>query len=216
MLLQLYQFRQILHQYPELSGQEQQTVQRIIEFIKPYQPTQIIEKIGGHGVAVVYEFGKTGTTVAIRCELDALPIQEPNDIAYCSKNDNIAHKCGHDGHMTIVAGLSYWLAQQNFQDGKVVLLFQPAEETGKGGWAVLQDERFQALNIDYIFALHNLPGYPLHQIISKPYAFSAAVNSMIIKLKGIKTHASTPEKGINPALAVAQILQQFHCVDSTL
>lgn len=205
----LVQLRKQLHQNPELSGKENATTNCIIEFVKQYSPTAIISGIGGAGVAVVYEFDKNGPTVAIRCELDALPIIEENTFAHKSDNYGVSHKCGHDGHMTIVAGLANWLSEAEFKKGKVVLLFQPAEETGEGAAKVLEDERFLNLDIDYVFALHNLPGEKMHSIIVKSSFFTATVQSFSIHLKGKKSHASEPENGVNPAMAVAELVQEI-------
>lgn len=203
----LVQLRKELHKNPELSGKEHNTAKRIVEFVKQYNPTEIISGIGGAGVAIVYEFDKNGPTIAIRCELDALPIIEENTFAHTSDNYGVSHKCGHDGHMTIVAGLAEWLSVAKFNKGKVVLLFQPAEETGKGAAKVLEDERFLNLNPDYVFALHNLPGEKMHSIIVKSGFFTATVQSFKIQLKGKKAHASEPENGVNPAMAVAELIQ---------
>jgi amidohydrolase len=209
MLQTLKALRHHLHQHPELSGQEVQTAARIQAFVAPHKPTEIITGLGGTGVAVVYKFSDEGPTVMIRCELDALPIEEANTFAHRSTISGAAHKCGHDGHMAIVAGLSLWLKEQPFKRGRVVLLFQPAEETGQGAHAVLKDARFQTIKPDYVFALHNLPGEPLHSIITVPHSFSATVESVAIYLTGVVSHASEPEKGINPALAMARIVQEL-------
>jgi len=205
----IYELRKHLHQFPEVSGQESQTAQTIKNFLATHHPpTLLIENLGGHGIAAVYPFGEAGPTVMIRCELDALPIEEPNPFSYRSKNKGVSHKCGHDGHMAIVAGLIFWLKEQSFNTGKVVLLFQPAEETGKGAHLVLQEEAFRRLQPDYIFALHNLPGEPLHHILTKSNSFSASVKSMAIYLEGKEAHASEPENGTNPAEAISDIIQQ--------
>ncbi|MBX2941305.1 MAG: amidohydrolase [Cyclobacteriaceae bacterium] len=211
--------RKELHQNPELSGDESNTAQRIKSFITTHHaPTQFIDNVGGHGLLAVYEYPNTGTTVTIRCELDALPIEEDNTFSYKSNVKGISHKCGHDGHMAIVAGLIFWIKEQNFTSGKIVLLFQPAEETGKGGHEVMNDERFKALHSDYIFALHNIPGEPLHRIITTQTGFSAEVQSFALYLKGKESHAAEPEHGINPALAMAKIvdaLSQMNVFDPT-
>ncbi|WP_339657204.1 amidohydrolase [uncultured Maribacter sp.] len=203
----LIDLRKKLHKYPELSGEEHATAKRIVEFVKDYHPTDIIENIGGEGIAVIYEFGDDGPTVAIRCELDALPILEENTFSYQSKNKGVSHKCGHDGHMAIVAGLSEWLEEAEIKNGKVVLLFQPAEETGKGAAKMLGDIRFTNLAPDYVFALHNLPGQKMHSVLVKPGYFTATVQSLCIRLKGKKAHASEPENGVNPVLASAELIQ---------
>ncbi|WP_405414046.1 amidohydrolase [Maribacter sp. Asnod1-A12] len=211
----LVQLRKQLHQNPELSGKEHNTAKRIIEFVKEYNPTEIISAIGGAGVAVVYEFEENGPIVAIRCELDALPIIEENTFEYKSDNYGVSHKCGHDGHMTIVAGLAEWLSVAEFKKGKVVLLFQPAEETGKGAAKVLEDDRFLNLDPDYVFALHNLPGEKMHSVIVKSGYFTATVQSFSIQLTGKKSHASEPENGVNPAIAVAELVQEIHALADT-
>jgi len=111
--------------------------------------------------------------------------------------------------MAIVAGLIFGLKQQPPLRGKVVLLFQPAEENGQGAQAVLQDERFLNLQPDYIFALHNLPGEAMHTLVLKENVFTATVQSMMLRLEGRQAHASEPEQGINPALAMAELIQTF-------
>jgi amidohydrolase len=201
--------RKELHRYPELSGQETETAARIKKFIEKYHNAKIIENIGGNGLAVIHAFSKSGPTIVIRCELDALPIEELNNFEHRSLNNGISHKCGHDGHMAIVAGLIFWLKEQDFKKGKVILLFQPAEETGAGAPDVLKDVRFSELNPDYIFALHNIPRQPLHSIVSINGSFSSTVQSFSIELKGKESHSAEPEQGVNPALCIAELIQKF-------
>ena len=203
----LITLRQDLHQHPELSGAEFETARRIKAFIAKHGPTKMIEAIGGTGIAAIYQYAETGPTITIRCELDALPIVEENSFNYRSVNDGVSHKCGHDGHMAIVAGLAAWLQQQDFKTGQVILLFQPAEETGQGACRVVEDTRFKALKTDYVFALHNIPGEPLHRIITMDRGFSAEVQSFSISVKGKESHAAEPENGNNPAVALAEIIK---------
>lgn len=204
----LTKLRKLLHRYPELSGQEAETAKRISGFLNSYRPTKLIEDIGGNGVAAVYSYFGTGPTVLIRCELDALPIEEINTFEHRSEDEHVSHKCGHDGHMSIVAGLAIHLSKNRPKTGKVVLLFQPAEENGEGAKAVLEDPKFDEIKPDYVFALHNLPGYPMHKVVCRPGSFTASVQSIIIKLHGKTSHAGEPDLGVNPALAIAEILQQ--------
>ena len=206
MIDEIRKLRKELHQNPEVSGAEFLTANRIRSFIQKHHPTALIENLGGTGLAAVYEFGNGGTSVTIRCELDALPIHENNTFDHQSKIPGVSHKCGHDGHMAMVAGLIFWIKKQNFTSGKIILLFQPAEETGKGANAVLQDKRFLAVRTDYMFALHNIPKEPLHQIIIAEQGFSAEVQSCILTLNGKECHASEPENGHNPALAISEII----------
>jgi amidohydrolase len=210
MIQPLVALRKEIHRFPELSGQEFETAQRIVNFLKPYEPNQIITDLGSTGVAAVYDFGDPETTIMIRCELDALPIQEVNTFEYRSVTDSVSHKCGHDGHMVIVVGLAEWLQNASLENVRIVLLFQPAEETGEGAPSILADENFEQIVPDYIFALHNLPGFPMHQIVTTGSEFTSTVQSVSIVLHGKESHAAEPENGLNPALAIAELIQQYN------
>ena len=207
---ELIQFRKELHRYPEISGKETETAQRIQHFLSKYKPNQLITHLGGEGILAVYQGKKEGKTILFRCELDALPITEINTFEHQSRYQGVSHKCGHDGHMAIVCGLAKKLHETPLEKGTVLLLFQPSEEEGNGAKNVLDDSKFKDIQPDFAFALHNLPGYPKHQIVIKEGTFTCAVHSMIIQLNGKTAHAGEPEKGINPALAIAQIISHFN------
>ena len=204
----LVAIRRQLHAQPELSGEEYNTARTIADHLKKFQPGQLLENIGGTGVLAVFDSGAPGPSILFRAELDALPIQEINEFEYRSQTPNISHKCGHDGHSTILLGLAEELSRNPLRRGKAILLFQPAEENGMGAKAVLGDERFINLEPDFVFAFHNLPGYPMNQLVLKNNSFTAAVNSAIIRLNGKTSHAAEPEFGINPALPIADILKE--------
>ena len=207
---ELIQLRQELHKHPEVSGKETETAQRIIDFLSKYKPNEIITNLGGNGLLAIYKGNEEGNTILFRCELDALPIQEINSFEYKSIYEGVSHKCGHDGHMAIICGLAKKLHQNPLKQGTVMLLFQPAEEDGSGAKSVVSDEKFKDIKVDYAFALHNLPGYPLHQIVIKENTFTCAVNSIIIQLQGKTSHASEPENGNNPALAISEIISAYN------
>lgn len=204
---ELLNLRKELHKNPELSSFEFETSNRIRKFVEKHNPSSIIENVGGTGLAVIYKYKKKGKSITIRCELDALPIQEDNQFSHQSKTEGVSHKCGHDGHMAIVSGLIFWIKNQSFESGKIILLFQPAEETGKGAYQVIKDKKFKELQTDYYFALHNIPKEPLHSIILIEKGFSAEVQSLIIKVKGKESHAAEPENGINPAVGISDIIR---------
>ena len=204
---QLIDLRRELHQYPELSNNETKTAERVASFLERTRPDQILRGIGGEGVAAVYESGNTGLSVMIRCELDALPIQEINQSHHRSAADGVAHQCGHDGHMAIVAGVGMALVGSRPKGGRVILLFQPAEETGEGAARVLEDPKFKEIEPDLVYALHNLPGYQRGGILVRDGIIASASKGLIIHLKGAPSHAAHPDNGVNPALAASQILQ---------
>lgn len=210
MIQPLVALRRELHRFPELSGLEFETAQRIVNFLLPFEPDQVITELGTTGVAAVYNFGDPETTIMIRCELDALPIQEVNSFEYRSVTDSVSHKCGHDGHMVIVAGLAEWLQNTSLDNARIVLLFQPAEETGEGAPGILADADFEQIIPDYIFALHNLPGFPMHQIVTTGSEFTSTVQSVSVALHGKESHAAEPENGLNPALAIAELIQRYN------
>lgn len=201
--------RQHLHQHPELSGQEYTTSQTLRTFLRRYQPDQFIEDVGETGFAVIFSSPQpqAGPTVLFRVELDALPIVEQGTLPYSSAKPGISHKCGHDGHMAILVGLASLLHSYPLPTGRIVLLFQPAEETGAGAWAMLQDERIKALQPDFVYALHNLPGQPLGQVFLRNHTFAAASVGLRIELFGKESHAAETENGLNPGEAMSELIQ---------
>ena len=158
---ELVMLRRELHQAPEVSGEEALTAARIMEFVERLNPDRLVSGLGGHGVAAVFDSGQPGPSVLFRCELDGLPIKEISAVDWRSRTDGKGHLCGHDGHMAIVCGLGMALAARRPARGRVIVLFQPAEETGAGAAAVIADPDFSSLRPDFAFALHNLPGLPL-------------------------------------------------------
>ena len=199
------QFRHELHQYPEVSGQEFETQSRIKAFVRRFSPVSVLD-VGGTGVLLQYGTDLTGPVTLIRADTDALPIQEVNAFAHKSQKEGVSHKCGHDGHTAILARLASLLAQKPITTGRVYLLFQPAEETGKGAEAVLSDPLFSGIRPDRVFALHNLPGYEEGVIVCRPGPFTASVLSLIVTFTGKVSHSAEPEKGLNPAYLMADFM----------
>lgn len=214
LLNELITFRKMLHSNPEVSGKEYKTSKSVVKFLKTCNPDEIIENIGGTGIIATFDSEKVGKTVMFRAELDALPIQETNNFAHVSTVCGVSHQCGHDGHATSLLGLAKLLAIKKPKSGKVFLLFQPSEEDSKGAKAILADSKFKKIKPDYVFAYHNLPGYPLNQIVVKNNSFTSSVKSIIIKIHGKTAHASEPENGLNPALAIADILQETNALSN--
>jgi len=206
---ELIEFRKTLHKNAELSGIEQNTAIQIKEYLIDLRPDEIIENIAGHGIAFVYNGDIPGNTILLRCDMDALPILEQNDFEYKSKNEGISHKCGHDGHMAIMAGVAEKLSDYYPEKGRVVLLFQPSEEIGTGALSVIKDAKFERIKPDFVFSLHNLPGYQKNEIVVRNSNFTSASRGMIINLTGKTSHASEPEKGISPAMAVSDLIRDL-------
>ncbi len=203
----LYDLRRTLHQYPEIAGEESSTAVRILDYFQSLHPDLTFGNLGGQGLAFVFQGKESGPRSLFRAELDALPIHEQGKLDYISKTPGKAHLCGHDGHMAILCGLGEKLAAERPKKGEVVLLFQPAEETGEGASRILEDPDFEAIYPDQAFALHNLPGFPLHSVIVKAGPITAGSTGMTITLTGKTSHAAHPEDGINPAQALAKLIQ---------
>ncbi len=201
----LVNLRHELHQNPEISGEEKETARRIAKRLRQFSPNKVLTDIGGYGLAAVFDSGNSGPSIGIRCELDALPIQELSDAPYASNTAGKGHLCGHDGHMAMVLGVADALSRNRPKIGKVVLIFQPAEETGKGAAAFRADPRFAELSLDYVFSLHNLPGLELGSVELCNSAANCASRGMRISLTGKTSHAAAPQDGISPANAMARL-----------
>ena len=159
--IDLKAFRRDLHAHPEISGEEKETAKRVLAVLNTLKPDALLTEVGGTGILATFGTDEKGPQVMVRCELDALPIQEVNTFGHKSVNKGVSHKCGHDGHATILTGLAEKLAAKRPAKGRVHLLYQPAEENGAGAAAVLKDPRMQDKHFDLVLALHNLPGYKL-------------------------------------------------------
>jgi amidohydrolase len=202
---QLIQLRHWLHAHPEVSRQETETAQHMRRFLEEHAKPDNIISLEGSGFAAVYEGRATGKTILFRCELDALPIHEVNDdISYRSLYDGVGHKCGHDGHMAIVAGLAQTLNERP-ANGRVVLLFQPDEETGSGARLCCSHANFDQIRPDLVFALHNLPGFPEGQILCKKGTFASEVKYAAVKMTGKEAHSAQPETGRSPSYGLAEL-----------
>ncbi len=209
----LIKFRRELHSYPEIAGQEKATSERLRRLISAFNPDKIISRIGGYGIAFIFRGKKPGKKILFRADLDALPIKEISNRDYSSVYSDRAHLCGHDGHMTIIAGLAEALNQNRPLKGEIILLFQPSEETGEGAARVLEDRKFrESVKPDYVFALHNLPGYPAKSVIINNNIFSSASVGLSIRLHGKSSHAAEPSKGNSPVKALSQIINALYSI----
>ncbi len=198
--------RHELHQVPEVSGEERGTAASIANLLQACGPDAVLTGIGGHGVAAVYDSGQPGPTIGIRCELDGLPIQEISDAPYASQYPGTGHLCGHDGHMAMVLGVAFVLGDTRPARGRVVLIFQPAEETGQGAVAYRADPKFAQIAPDYVFSLHNLPGLELGVVELCLGPANCASRGMRLALTGKTSHAAAPQDGVSPAGALSELM----------
>lgn len=201
----LVTLRHYLHQHPELSGEENNTHKYLIGLLSKLD-TDKTGTVGGTGILVTFKGKAPGTNIMFRGDMDALPIQEENDMEYRSLTDGVSHKCGHDGHSTIMYGLAKHFAAHRPEKGNVYILFQPSEENGKGAKAVEDSGVIQQLDLDLVIALHNVPGYALKTVVCREGSFTPGVTTLIAYFKGHTSHAAEPWNGRNPAAAMSEYL----------
>lgn len=203
------EIRQQLHSLAEASGREEKTSEVIMHMLKDFAPTSIHTFPDNHNIIAIFDSGVEGPILLLRGDMDAVGVDEHLALPYASRTPGYAHKCGHDGHTTILLGVAEQLHLHPVKKGKVLLFFQAAEETGQGCGQLIQSGFLRAYNIDMVFALHNIPGIPLHSITCRTGSFTCAVISCEIKLDGQTSHAAEPEKGISPFRAATSITEQL-------
>ena len=196
--------RHKLHENAELSGNENKTMEILIDFLRNNTTFNIIVK-DGYFIAEKIAL-KNAMNIAFRADMDAISMTETTDIEYKSNNATAAHKCGHDGHCAILAGLALEIEEIPIVNKNVFLIFQPSEEVGQGAKKIVQDGFLVENKIDEIYSLHNIPGHDVGSILCKRDVFACASKGIIITLKGKPSHAAYPEYGINPSYAAADII----------
>lgn len=211
---ELTAFRHELHRNPELSGEERETARRVSEMLAPTHPDTVMTGMGGHGVAAIYDSGAPGPTILFRAELDALPIQELGTIDHRSTVAEKAHLCGHDGHSTILLGMGRILSRARPTSGRVVLMFQPAEENGAGAAAVVADPRYSEIKPDWAFSLHNAPDVDFGAAKLGAGPVNCASRGICIRLIGSTAHASRPADGRSPMKAISELMPALEACGS--
>lgn len=208
--------RHRLHQLAEPSGAEVATQQFIIDILAGFEPTHIHVFKNSKNLLAVYDFGPGGETTLIRGDFDAVRVPETLDLPYASHTPGVAHKCGHDGHATILLGLAEQLHLHPLAKGRVLLFFQAAEETGEGAAQLLETDILEQYKPGKVYALHNIPGEPLGSVICKEGSFTCSVVSCDVELHGRTAHAAEPLKAVSPyptARAITDRLLAMNCYD---
>ncbi len=209
-------WRRHLHQYPELQFDVHETAKFVEEKLRSFGITDITTGIGRTGVVAVIEGRDTGSgrTVGLRADMDALPIEEATGLEYSSKIPGKMHACGHDGHTAILLGAAQYMAETRNFDGRVVLIFQPAEEGGGGGLEMCKDGLMDRWNIDEVYGLHNMPGAEVGSFHIRDGALLAATDEFEIVITGQGGHAAAPHEAIDPNLAAAHVIVALQSIAS--
>ena len=196
--------RRELHQNPELSREEKWTKQKLMAFLEENTDLEIVDK--GSWFYAAYRYSEEAPNIAFRADMDALPMDEVIDVPWASKNDGIAHKCGHDGHSATLCGFALEVDQLKPKKN-IFFLFQHAEEIGFGAAEAV--ELMTLENIDEVYGWHNWSGYEEKTIVVKEGTLHFASKGANIYFEGKPAHASQPEDGINPAFAISELIQSI-------
>jgi hippurate hydrolase len=205
----LIDWRREFHRHPELGLEVPETAAVVADRLRSFGVDQVIEGVGGHGVVGVIDQGE-GPTVALRADMDALPIMETSGLGSASEISGRMHACGHDGHTTMLLGAARFLAERRRFRGRVVLLFQPAEETLEGAPAMLDDGVLDRFGIEVIYGMHNLPGGEVGTVRIPDGPALAASNRFTVLVRGTGGHAAFPQLCRNPIDAAAGIATRLH------
>jgi len=206
-------WRRDFHAHPELQFDVHRTAATVVEKLKGFGCDEVIAGIGRTGVVGVIRGRKGGgKVVGLRADMDALPLQEETGLSYKSTVAGKMHACGHDGHTAMLLGAAKYLAETRNFAGSVVVIFQPAEEGGGGGLAMVKDGMIERFGIAEVYGMHNYPGIPLGQFAIRPGPMMAAADHIEIAIEGKGGHAARPHLAIDTVLVGAQIVNQLQSV----
>src|SRR5438067_8857852 len=211
-------WRRDIHAHPELLYDVHRTAGTVADKLKGFGCDEVVAGIGRTGVVGVIRGAKGGggaaggRVIGLRADMDALPIEEANNFAYKSTVPGKMHACGHDGHTAMLLGAARYLAETRNFAGTAVVIFQPAEEGGAGGKAMVQDGLLERLGIEEVYGMHNYPGLPVGQFALRPGPMMAAADRITIEIEGRGGHAARPHVSIDTVLVGAQIINQIQSI----
>ncbi|WP_257165707.1 M20 aminoacylase family protein [Bradyrhizobium sp. SRS-191] len=206
-------WRRDFHEHPELQYEVHRTAARVAELLTSFGVDEVVTGIGRTGVVgVIRGRQPSERVIGLRADMDALPLQETRDIPHKSKIPGRMHACGHDGHTAMLLGAARYLAETRNFAGTAVVIFQPAEEGGAGGRAMVEDGLMERFGIEEVYGLHNAPGLPLGHVSTRPGAVMAAADTFEVRLKGLGGHAARPNKCVDPIIAGAQIVTALQSI----
>lgn len=209
-------WRRDFHENPELLYEVHRTAGKVAQLLRDFGCDEVVEGIGQTGVVGVIK-GKTdskGRVIGLRADMDALPITEATGLPHASKNPGVMHACGHDGHTAMLLGAAKYLAETRNFDGSAVVVFQPAEEGGGGGDAMVKDGMMERWNIQEVYGMHNMPGFPVGEFAIRPGAFFAATDQFEITVEGKGGHAAKPHETVDTTVLTSHLVLAFQTIAS--
>jgi amidohydrolase len=210
-------WRRDIHAHPELLYDVHRTAAAVAAQLAAFGCDEVVSGIGRTGVVGVIKGSRPGGTrkaIALRADMDALPIEEANDLPYKSTVPGKMHACGHDGHTAMLLGAAKYLAETRNFTGAAVVIFQPAEEGGAGGLAMLRDGLMERFAIDEVYGMHNLPGLPVGGFSIRSGPIMAATDNLTVEIEGVGGHAARPHCAVDPILVGAQVVSQLQSIVS--
>jgi amidohydrolase len=209
-------WRRDLHAHPELLYDVHRTAAAVADKLRSFGCDEVVTGIGRTGVVGIIHGGKGRETarkvIGLRADMDALPIEEATEVPYKSTVPGKMHACGHDGHTAMLLGAARYLTETRNFAGTAVVIFQPAEEGGAGGKAMVQDGLMERFRIEEVYGMHNYPGLPVGQFAIRPGALMASADRLTIQIEGHGGHAARPHLTIDPVLVGAQMINQIQSI----
>src|SRR6056300_895248 len=214
----LISWRHDFHKYPEVSNREFKTSEKIARHLESLG-IEVTRNVGVNGLVGILEGKNKGKVVALRADMDALPITEDNGLPYQSVNNGVMHACGHDSHMSILMATAEILSKNNDFNGTVKFIFQGAEEgppPGEEGGArmMIKEGVLKKPDVDAIFGLHISSMLPMNKVFYKPRGFFASSSRFTVKVIGSQSHGGTPWLGVDPIVITSQIINSFQTIIS--
>lgn len=212
-------WRRHIHQNPELNYDVVGTAAFVAAKLREFGCDEVVEKIGRTGVVGIIRGSKGpgpggGRVLGLRADMDALPISETSGKPYASKTPGRAHACGHDGHTAMLLGAAKYLAETRNFAGSVAVIFQPAEEGGGGGLAMVKDGMMERFGIESVYGLHNVPNLPLGQFAIRPGPIMASTAEFLVRVTGKGGHAALPHTTVDPIVCAAAIISALQTIVS--
>jgi amidohydrolase len=212
---EIARWRRHLHEMPELQYDVHKTVAFVTEKLREFGCDEVVTGIGRTGVVGLIKGNKgAGTTIGLRADMDALPITEATNLPHTSKTPGKMHACGHDGHTAMLLGAAKHLAETRNFAGSVAVIFQPAEEGGAGGRAMVRDGMMERFGISQVYGMHNMPGLDVGKFAIRPGPIMASTDEFTIKVTGRGGHAAMPHRTIDPVFVSAQLVNAFQGIVS--
>jgi amidohydrolase len=210
-------WRHDLHAHPELLYEVHRTAASVAEKLQAFGCDEVVSGIGRTGVVGVIKGNRAGglrKVIGLRADMDALPLQEANELPYKSTVPGKMHACGHDGHTAMLLGAAKYLAETRNFAGTAVVIFQPAEEGGAGGLAMVKDGLMDRFGIEEVYGMHNFPGLPVGEFSIRSGAIMASTDNLTIDIEGVGGHAARPHFAVDPVLVGAQIVNHIQSIVS--